>query len=148
MNELERTKKWFEIAIPEPTDEQKCIQIGCHLEEVAEMSEAMADDELSVQIEGIANRYKTVNLPYFDSVVNLSSLKEVELLDSLVDQMVTAMGVGHMMGFDIIAALQEVNSSNYSKFEDGKAVFDKNGKITKGKHYFAPNLKSMIGDSE
>lgn len=25
---IERTKQWFEQAIPEPTEEHKCIQIG------------------------------------------------------------------------------------------------------------------------
>ena len=30
MDELKRTKQWFEQAIPNPTDAQKCIQIGCH----------------------------------------------------------------------------------------------------------------------
>lgn len=38
------------------------------------------------------------------------------LLDALCDQIVTALGVGYMMGFDMEGALAEVNRSNYTKF--------------------------------
>jgi predicted HAD superfamily Cof-like phosphohydrolase len=74
----------------------------------------------------------------------IRDVNEIELLDSLADQIVTAIGVAHMMGFDILGALQEVNRSNFSKFEDGKAVFDENGKIRKGKDYTPPNLESFV----
>ncbi|AUR97027.1 NTP pyrophosphohydrolase-like domain [Vibrio phage 1.236.O._10N.261.52.C4] len=141
---LEITKQWFEQAIPEPTIEQACIQIGCHYEEVAEMAEAMADDELSVQIEHVSGSYKNLSPIFMDSVRNLSESEEVELLDSLVDQIVTAVGVGHMMGMDVLGALEEINRSNFSKFEDGKPVFDANGKITKGKDYVKPNLEKFV----
>ena len=67
-----------------------------------------------------------------------------ELLDALVDQIVTAVGVGHMMGMDVLGALEEINRSNFSKFEDGKPVFDENGKITKGKDYVKPNLEKFV----
>jgi predicted HAD superfamily Cof-like phosphohydrolase len=69
---------------------------------------------------------------------------KIELLDSLADQIVTAIGVAHMFGFDISGALAEVNRSNFSKFEDGKPVFDANGKITKGKNYTPPELTPYI----
>ena len=141
---LEKTKEWFEQAIPEPTIEQACIQIGCHYEEVAEMAESMADDELSVQIEHVSDSYKSLSPIFMDSVRNLSESEEAELLDSLVDQIVTAVGVGHMMGMDVLGALEEVNRSNFSKFEDGKPVFDANGKITKGKNYSKPNLEKFV----
>ncbi len=141
---LEKTKQWFEQAIPEPTVEQACIQIGCHFEEVAEMAEAMTDDELSVQIEHVSDNYKNLSPIFLDSVECLSNNERIELLDSLVDQIVTAVGVGHMMGMDALGALEEVNRSNFSKFEDGKPVFDINGKITKGKDYVKPNLEKFV----
>lgn len=68
---------------------------------------------------------------------------KIELLDSLCDQIVTAIGVAHMMGFDIESALNEVNRSNWSKFIDGKAVFDENGKIAKPDTYSKPDLTSF-----
>jgi hypothetical protein len=45
---------------------------------------------------------------------------------------------------DIAGALKEVDDSNWSKFEDGKPVFDANGKIKKGRHYQAPQLEKYL----
>ena len=46
-----------------------------------------------------------------------------------------------MEGMDIVGALDEVNRSNFSKFVNGKPVFDENGKIKKGANYKEPDLK-------
>jgi len=136
-------KNWFEVAIPEPTIEQACIQIGCHYEEVSEMAEAMGDDEAQHSLEATADDYKAV----MDWCYNTAERnRKVELLDSLCDQIVTAIGVAHMLGMDIEGALKEVNYSNHSKFEDGKAVFNEQGKISKGKHYREPELEPFIGN--
>lgn len=143
MNELENTKQWFEQAIPNPTPEQACIQVGCHYEEVSEMMHALGDDGESVRVEDLATEYKEAH-EHLVSYLTITPSFKVELLDSLVDQIVTAVGVGHMMGMDVLGALSEVNRSNYSKFEGGKAVFDENGKIKKGKHYSPPNLKPFV----
>lgn len=48
-----------------------------------------------------------------------------------------------MMGYDPHAALEVVNASNWSKFEDGQPVFDEQGKIQKGKNYRAPSLEAF-----
>lgn len=135
-------KNWFEVAIPNPTIEQACIQIGCHYEEVAEMACSLND--ISAENELLAGLYKQVDDVHLDEVKNLSAKSKVELLDSLCDQIVTAIGVAHMLGMDIEGALAEVNASNHSKFEDGKAVFNEQGKIAKGKHYRAPELDKFI----
>ena len=65
-------------------------------------------------------------------------------LDALADGIVTATGMAHMAGMDIVGALGEVNRSNWSKFEDGKPVFNENGKIAKGKDYSKPELKPYL----
>ena len=67
------------------------------------------------------------------------------MLDSLCDQIVTATGVAHMFGMDIQGALNEVNRSNWSKFVDGKPVFDINGKIAKPATYSKPDLSAFVG---
>ncbi len=137
-------KNWFEVAIPNPTIEQACIQIGCHYEEVAEMGDALLDN--ADQLSRVANKYKKTDLLSMVCTENAMHHEQtrVELLDSLCDQIVTAIGVAHMLGMDIEGALAEVNASNHSKFEDGKAVFSEQGKITKGKHYRAPELDKFI----
>lgn len=139
--------KWFKKAVPEPTAENACVQIGCHYEEVAEMAEAIGDEFNAIIT--LANDYKSKGDFAMHFVENLkvkgnaTGLK-TELLDSLCDQIVTAIGVAHMLGFDIEKALDEVNRSNWSKFENGKPVFDENGKIKKGESYFKPDLSKFI----
>jgi hypothetical protein len=48
-----------------------------------------------------------------------------------------------MFDMDIVGALREVNRSNYSKFVNGRAVFDENGKIKKGADYSKPDLTGL-----
>ncbi len=143
-NELLNTLNWFKQAIPNPTDEQKCIQIGCHLEEVEEMLDeinlggSIAQKEVLIE----SQSFKNASDYYINKV---QDIQDDRLLDAMIDQIVTAVGVCHMMGFDIMSALAEVNRSNYSKFENGQPVFDENGKITRGKNYTKPNLTRMVG---
>lgn len=136
---IDKTLEWFQQAIPEPTEEHKCIQIGCHIEEFHEMMWAMS--MRFTELQEIEESFKKCNQM---AMADSKYANKQELLDSLVDQIVTAIGVAHMFGFDIQGALEEVNRSNFSKFEDGNPVFDANGKITKGKHYTPPNLKPFI----
>ena len=35
-------KQWFTLAVPNPTDKNRTVQLGCHYEEVAEMALAHA----------------------------------------------------------------------------------------------------------
>lgn len=78
----------------------------------------------------------------------LSDPGKADLLDALCDQIVTAIGVGYMAGFDMAGALREVIRSNASKFENGKPLFDENGKIRKGKDYTPPELAQFVGSKE
>lgn len=138
--------KWFKKAVPEPTIENACVQIGCHYEEVAEMAQCAGDDCMSDAANIVGEHYKNKNDAY---LVDLELLiddrdSKIELLDSICDQIVTAVGVAHMLGLDIANALDEVNRSNWSKFENGDPVFDENGKIKKGQSYFKPDLSKFV----
>ncbi len=140
--------KWFKKAVPNPTVETACVQIGCHYEEVAEMAECLNDKAVN-EINETANLYKAKEPSHLmtaeDAKLFNLDVDRLELLDSLCDQIVTATGVAHMLGFDIAGALDEVNRSNWSKFENGSPVFDENGKIKKGESYFKPDLTKFIG---
>ncbi|AUR85677.1 NTP pyrophosphohydrolase-like domain [Vibrio phage 1.079.O._10N.286.45.E9] len=138
---LEKTKQWFEQSIPEPTIEQATIQLGCHMEEFNEMMDSIGYSCITEEMEVVADSFK---MSYSHQVGAVENCDKDALLDALVDQIVTAVGVGHMMGMDVLGALEEINRSNFSKFEDGKPVFDANGKITKGKDYVKPNLEKFV----
>lgn len=137
---ITKIKEWFEVAVPQPTEKNQAIQIGCNLEEVAEMLNVF-NPMLGEYIDLYARSYKEWKT--LDNI-DWTDYKLIELLDALCDQIVTAIGVAHMFGFDIKNALAEVNKSNWSKFENGKPVFYKNGKIKKGKYYKEPELEMFI----
>lgn len=148
---IKRILNWFQTAKPQPTAKDVMTQIGCHFEEVAEMAASIHDDILRAEANASAASYKNMGQPEnFDRWAHkvYSGMDELELLDALCDQIVTAVGVAYMMGYDIEGALTEVCRSNESKFEDGNPVFDRNGKIAKGKNYTAPDLARFIGEKQ
>lgn len=148
MSEIKSIVKWFETAKPEPTIEDVCVQIGCHYEEVGEMARVLVDYAVFAGTETIGEVYKEKREGYIRELerVGSSTYDKIELLDSLCDQIVTAIGVAKFLGMDIEGALAEVNASNWSKFVDGKAVLDENGKIAKPGTYFKPNLEPFVGE--
>lgn len=135
---IENIKEWFERAVPEPTDKSRAVQIGCHFEEVAEMMAVVPLFMIEPQVKEAATKFKTSLL------IEADSFDRKELLDALCDQIVTAIGVGHMFGMDVLGALAEVNRSNWSKFVDGVPVFDENGKIAKPASYSKPDLTPFV----
>jgi predicted HAD superfamily Cof-like phosphohydrolase len=150
MDTLKRTKEWFELAVPEPELRNFNSQLGCHLEEVTEMLECL-EGETSHSNYLLSNAFHSLyilsqhlkdNSAF--KLVKVSEGDEELFLDALCDQVVTATGVAHMMGHDFIGAMNEVNRSNFSKFVDGKPVFNTNSKIIKGKDYSEPDLKPFL----
>ena len=69
----------------------------------------------------------------------------VEVADALTDILYVTYGAGHAFGLNLDACFNEVQRSNMSKLdEDGKPIYNSNGKVLKGPNYFAPNLKKYI----
>ena len=137
-------KEWFKAAKPNPSTADACVQLGCHYEEVFEMSAALNED-VQYALEATVLAYKMKRSGYLGTVEGLSADARVELLDALCDQIVTAVGVAYMMGMDIEGALAEVNRSNWSKFKGGVVpVFNEHGKIVKGAEYTPPELSDYI----
>ena len=136
--------EWFKAAKPNPSTADVVVQIGCHYEEVSEMN-AVLNYDVEYMLEATAEEYEMYYSGYLGAALEeLSADARVELLDSLCDQIVTAVGVAYMMGMDIEGALAEVNRSNWSKFEGGVPVFNEQGKIAKGVEYTPPELSKYI----
>lgn len=133
---------WHERARPKPTLRDFDVQLGCHLEEFCEMLDALQMDSprlgtLRVVAGNLAHDLKTGK-----TVAAISDRKG--LLDSLADQIVTAVGIGHCAGMKTAEAVRRVNTSNWSKFDtDGQPIRDANGKIAKGPAYQAPDLEGL-----
>ena len=142
------TVNWFKQAKPNPTAKNIYVQIGCHFEEVCEMLQAMnlTDTPAYRGLKALSDECKQLAKDCLNKDLErvVESWDKLALLDSLADQYVTGMGVGYMMGFEMQGAINEVNRSNYSKFENGKPIFDKYGKIAQGVNYESPQLEPYL----
>lgn len=140
--------EWHQLARPEPDAKALAVQLGCHIEEFVEMLDALgARDHLlpdrsvwTWTLEALADDLKSGRA----TITPMCNTYRKALLDSLCDQVVTAIGVAHCAGMDFPPALAEVNRSNWSKFENGAPVFLPGGKIGKGEFYTPPNLTDFV----
>jgi len=75
--------------------------------------------------------------------INDKDIKEVA--DALTDILYVTYGAGHAFGIDLDKCFLEVQNSNMSKLDDnGKPIYNENGKVMKGPNYFKPNLNKFI----
>ena len=69
----------------------------------------------------------------------------LEVADALTDILYVTYGAGHAFGIDLDKCFDEVQNSNMSKLgEDGKPIYNENGKVMKGPNYFKPNLSQFL----
>ena len=69
----------------------------------------------------------------------------VETADALTDILYVTYGAGQAFGINLDKCFEEVQNSNMSKLgEDGKPIYNENGKVLKGPNYFKPNLLKII----
>lgn len=144
---IELIELWHKRARPEPTERDFNVQLGCHMEEFAEML-AVVDSELpetrnALSVLHLLTSRLADQLKLGTATAYIDD--DIEFLDSLADQIVTAVGVGHCAEMQISRAVDEVNESNWSKFDtSGEPVFNDAGKITKGPNYRKPDLSKFV----
>ena len=69
----------------------------------------------------------------------------VEVADALTDLLYVTYGAGHAFGIDLDKCFEEVQNSNMSKLdENGKPIFNEDGKVMKGPNYFKPDLSKFL----
>lgn len=110
---MKDTLTFFNIAKPNPTVDDAQVQLGVHLEEIAEMfvDGLGHQNDVVAELYGWSDRYKN-KLDY--SFVQ--DMDRVLLLDSLADQYVTMIGTARALGMNIEGAIKQVEASNLSKF--------------------------------
>jgi predicted HAD superfamily Cof-like phosphohydrolase len=145
---IESINLWHKRARPEPKAEDFSVQVGCHLEEIVEMFEVLSvkdsdSDEVSYKAwEALLDLAGGLKSGRLQAAINDG--ERAAFLDSLADQVVTAVGVGHCAGMRVPQAVSRVDRSNWSKFDaDGQPLFDENGKIKKGPNYAKPDLEGL-----
>lgn len=140
---IDSIELWHKRARPEVDEKAFNVQLGCHFEEVCEMLAVlnMSQNDTLVRaraaLSWLADGLKAGR-------IEASITDRRELLDSLADQIVTAVGVGHTAGMKTVDAVDAVNRSNWSKFDDeGFPIFNEHGKIAKGPKYARPVLDNL-----
>jgi len=79
----------------------------------------------------------------FKEAISKKDLKEVA--DALTDILYVTYGAGHAFGINLDACFEEVQKSNMSKLgNDGKPIYNENGKVMKGPNYFKPDLNKFL----
>jgi hypothetical protein len=140
---IERTLEWFEKAVPTPNAKSVAVQLGVHFEEVAEMLVALGLPHL--ELLAVSQDLKQGNYTEFLEHSLKNESVRIDVLDAIGDQIVTGVGSAHMIGLDVVKALDEINRSNFTKFDkDENPLKDENGKIMKGEFYEAPDLTPFI----
>ena len=68
-----------------------------------------------------------------------------ETIDALTDILYVTYGAGHAFGVNLDNCFEEVQKSNMSKLDnDGKPIYNEQGKVMKGPNYFKPNLSKFL----
>ena len=69
----------------------------------------------------------------------------LEVADALTDILYVTYGAGHAFGIDLDKCFNEVQNSNMSKLdENGRQIYNENGKVMKGPNYFKPDLSKFV----
>ena len=82
-------------------------------------------------------------LSELEEAMKAKNLKEVA--DALTDILYVTYGAGYAYGIDLDQCFKEVQRANMSKLgEDGKPIYNDQGKVMKGPNYLEPNLKQFV----
>ncbi len=79
----------------------------------------------------------------FKEAIKNNDLKEAT--DALTDILYVTYGAGHAFGINLDKCFDEVQESNMSKLGDnGKPIYNDEGKVMKGPKYFKPDLNKFL----
>jgi len=82
-------------------------------------------------------------LSELEEAMKTKNLKEVA--DALTDILYVTYGAGYAYGIDLDQCFKEVQRANMSKLgEDGKPIYNDQGKVMKGPNYIKPDLSKFI----
>jgi len=82
-------------------------------------------------------------LSELEEAMKTKNLKEVA--DALTDILYVTYGAGYAYGIDLDQCFKEVQRANMSKIgEDGKPIYNDQGKVMKGPNYTKPDLSKFV----
>jgi len=82
-------------------------------------------------------------LDELEEAMKTKNLKEIA--DALTDILYVTYGAGYAYGIDLDLCFKEVQRANMSKLgEDGKPIYNDQGKVMKGPNYTKPDLSKFV----
>lgn len=148
LTNFDRTARWLKACGKEPSPGNLSLQIGCDLEETAELLRclrvsgdgwARLVERLVADLESLGNELKRGR-----QVAHFPNHLREDVLDALCDREVTGNGVAYFAGFNKPSADAAVLDSNDAKLVDGKPVILEGGKIGKPEGWKPPDLRSFV----
>jgi hypothetical protein len=148
---VKNTLEFFKIAKPNPTGKDVMTQFGADTEEVAELFEAFGfDDNCDI----VYTLQAASQWAYKASANEVDDIDRLDALDAICDKLVTAVGLGYMLGMNVEGAFKEVAASNLSKFIkvsgeltlDQMAQFDDECKEIESQGHYSGVTWSRKGD--
>ncbi len=107
-------------------------------QEVKSQAEFPSEKIVKLRYDLILEELRELNV-----AIETKDLKEVA--DALTDILYVTYGAGHAFGIDLDKCFKEVQGSNMSKLDNnGKPIYNENGKVMKGPNYFEPNLNKFL----
>ena len=143
-----QTADWLLACGMRPNIEGLSVQIGCHLEEIAEFVACLKSNDPTFN--GVLNGIKYDLMLVGDAFklqaayCAIPDVVRESALDALCDMEVTGNGVAYMAGFNKEEADIAVLASNQAKLVDGKPVIKEGGKIGKPPGWQAPDLSKFV----
>lgn len=150
-NNFQRTAAWLHACGKKHLEPSHLsVQIGCHLEEVAEfldqieVSDGVGIDEANLCVAtGLLLRVAE-NLKRKRTYAHIPDDNRERALDALCDMEVTGNGVAYLAGFNKEEADLAVLAANEAKLVDGKPVILEGGKIGKPPGWRAADLSEFV----
>lgn len=138
---------WIDEAKQPRNVRNQALYLGLCLEELAEVLNEVfeVDRNDAVELGQVASKLAYLGNLFKEGLWdrNVGLANQVELMDGFCDLTWVAIGAGHMTG-NVAGAFAEVAQSNWSKFQDGLALLDKNGKVIKAASFRAPVLAPFV----
>ena len=139
---------WHRRANPTVSYETFCTQLGCYFEEQAEVLDELdiTDMNHKLLLSQAADLLERIGMLLKEGEMCVRISDRENFLKEMCDVVVTAVGSCYNADMAIVSAIEEVNRSNWSKFdENGEPVRDKRtGKILKGERYSKADLNGMV----
>lgn len=116
------------------------------IEEVFELMETIISPEKNSNLILAKMREELTSL-CDDANRILTNEEKIQIADDLGDIVYVSHGLANAIGIDLELVKSEIHRSNLSKLnpDTGLADLDANNKVIKGKGYFKPDLKGVLG---